>query len=256
MLPLYFFQENIRVTEFKQQYCAAAGYELVPYRPEYRDETTVILMYAPVKVPGSEYVAPEHVWKRYFSIYRPQVKIIQATSADPGTPNIFQWFAPPPDFNAFLAQCLPVTEWEPVETHARRLEELWRRFWDGHDKNGFGYHFSSAKRSIQMANDHLLEGEQELDNTVFFIEDSNIIQQLDKCRERWATYYDYWTSLPFFHDFKQLNVSVEDFSLSLPTLKSYKDLKIRTTDLRHKLEMTHQQLEIIATYFGVKIEKT
>lgn len=253
MKKIHYFPADIPVSGFREAYCAKAGYQLVPFSTEEEADVQVILLHLPVEVATDTCMSPEMVWKKYFSIRQPQVKIIQVTSYGPEIAvNLWRWYAPPGDVETYLKTCLPVTQWQPVETHALHPEELWKRFWDGHDDNGFGRHFANAKHSVGVASDRLNEDEHALEEVIQYLESDQVPLRLEICCQRWDHYYAYWKSLPFWTKFEEINARIPSFSLILPEQPQTETILHQLLFLKKQLTATDEAIEAIVPYFTSK----
>jgi hypothetical protein len=249
MQPLHYFPPDAPVSELRKTYCEQAGYRLLPYNPEEEAQVKDVLLHVPFVTQTGVYMSPENAWKTYFSKQLPEVRIIQVTSLGPETaPNIWRWYHPPHDVSAFLASCLSVGRWEPVETYGIRPEQQWKLFWDGHDKNGFGYHFGNAKTGIQMAFDRLSEGDREFEPVLQYLKDDAIAQKLETCRQRWFHYAPYWKSLPFLHKFEELEAYIQKLFLILPECNNLETLRKHLLFLKEDIETADEKMEQIALY--------
>lgn len=229
----------------------AQGYEPVPYEPMHAQTAQAVLLVTPVRV-GSDFVRPDGVWARYFQEEKNSTAVLlQAGIRDRAIgPNYLHWSHLPDDFDLFLQSAQRAGEgWTPPDYGERKLEVIWQRFWDGHNKEGFANWLSGAMRALQIADDRLRK------DPAYGVQGRAYLAEPDKQRAfenlhlRWKSYRPYLMLAPFFDQMETCGMWLDDIALGWAERKGPKNFAARIHDCRLRIEAVDELLTSLSPYF-------
>lgn len=228
----------------------AQGYAPVPHQPAHAHNASVFLLVTPVRV-GDDFVRPDGVWAQYFAAENPSAVLLQAGIRDRAiSPNYLHWSHLPNDFELFLQGAQRAGEgWVPPDYGERKLEVIWQRFWDGHNKAGFADWFSATKRFLQIADDKLQKGpEQEQPRRAYLAEADNQ-QSFQNTHSRWKAYLPYLLLAPFSDQIEEVDRLLRDMEGGWEDCPDYATLAARIHTCRTKIEAADDLLTHLSQYF-------
>lgn len=223
MKSLAFFPADLPVSPERHAYFESFGYRAEPFRPE-RSDVPLYLLATPAKVPALDaFVAADGVWQRYLRKKSGARLLRTGLFSNDAAKNYINWLQPPDDLVFFLEQCGRVEEEIfPRLGLSERLETVWTRFWDGHDKNGFSYHFTDLLMAVQVVENGLVrKGEEYALKT----KDDLLVKisgWTEKVRRSWERYEPYFNTSPFLSEFSEV-----DRLLSVLPAERYEELAYR-----------------------------
>ncbi|MBC7774267.1 MAG: hypothetical protein H7246_02425 [Phycisphaerae bacterium] len=199
----------------------------------------------------NEFVMPDAVWAQYFQENNPSAVLLQAGIRNKAIgSNYLHWSRLPDNFELFLQNAQRVGQGRmPPDYGAKKLEVIWQRFWDGHNKAGFANWLSTAMRTLQIADDKLNKGHQYEQQIRAYLAEADKEQAFQNMQLRWETYKPYLMLAPFFDKIEEADGLLSNIKLSWADCIDYKNLEARIHIFRMKIEALDALLTSLAQYF-------
>jgi hypothetical protein len=196
---ILYFPHNWPFIQAQKDWFTNNGCEPVPYSSSLLVEAKVILLLTPVLDQEGNWISPESVWHNYLADTHPTIKVIQAGLHDSAPrENYLHWYDLPPNFEAFLQNSKTVGDgWQPFDTLGANLRDIWGKFWDGHDKNGFMDWFIVVKRRCALAHRAISEDSNEYQNILKYLNGSDTLDAFENTIQRWNRYAAIFAVAPF-----------------------------------------------------------
>lgn len=209
MKCLAFFPVDLPVSPTRYAYFESFGYRPEPYRANHADKAAVFILATPVPIAkNDEFVAPDGVWQRYLAKVNPEAKLIR-TGLFPTIPdqNYLHWLRPPDDFSIFLQHTRPLCAGQlPRIGLSEPLEAIWKRFWDGHDRNGFSFYFIDLLNNIKICGTKLAKnGESGIEQGKSVFLELNTPKIATIVLQSWKRYRPFWQTTPFYERFEEVD---------------------------------------------------
>ncbi|MEY3243582.1 MAG: hypothetical protein RIR11_5021 [Bacteroidota bacterium] len=191
------------------------GYVPVPYSPSLLSEAKVVLLVTPVRDQEGTWISPEPVWRNYLADTYPTIKVIQAGWHDSAPrENYLHWYDLPPNFEAFLQNSKTVAEgWQPFDTMGADLRDIWAKFRDGHDKNGFMDWFIVVKRRCALAHQTIVEDSDEYQDMMEYLNEPDTLEAFRNTIQRWNRYAAIFAAAPFLDHIAALSACTKQLGL-------------------------------------------
>lgn len=251
----FYFPEDLPVTSPPRcAYFEGFGYTPLAYSPGMEQSVEVLLLATTARVGEEHFATPGTLWKQYFRTINDKIKIIEIGVIDAHSgPNYFHWLRPPSDFVQLIVTSKTVAEgWVPRENTAEGVEEIWKRFWSGHNKGGFYYFFANALTQTVMIQDMITD--QEPYDAVFnFIKTFQLENHLEIAKKRWKDHEMYWRLSPFYDKISEITHIVEQFGFQTNSLKNFEDLTVQIQFQKALLKSADAALDDLFIYFKPSI---
>lgn len=228
----------------------AQGYAPVPYLPAHVHEAQAFLLVTPVRV-GDNFLRPDGVWAQYFSKVNPSAVLLQAGIRDRAIgPNYLHWSHLPDDFELFLQSAQRAGKgWMPPDYGEKKLEVIWQRFWDGHNKAGFVDWFSATLMFLKIVDDNLQKGPQQELPQKAYLSDTDNQQSFQNTHLRWKAYLPYLLLAPFSDQIEEADQLLRDVEPGWADCTDYATLADRIHTHRVKIEAADELLIRLSKYF-------
>lgn len=211
MQSVTYIGNNPPVLEALSQYLAAQNIRLEAHLLPFKEELTtlteakVIILSSPMYFDGI-YVSADGLWKNYLEYHHPEVLLLVAGFLEAKQSNYLDLLNLPEHFLSMLAQAKKAKEnWLPLTTGGLNMEEKIRRFFEGHGDESLTDEFDKIFRILRIAGDELKNhqaGYEEVKNELLLM--NKLPTKWKTLNNRWANYFPYFGSLPFFETFEQI----------------------------------------------------
>jgi hypothetical protein len=251
MTPLPYFPADWPLTEARRAWFEAQGFSPVPYQQSAHARTArAFLLVSPMRV-GANFVRPEGVWAQYLAAANPSAVLLQAGYRNRAVgSNYLSWGDLPADFGLFLQNAQRVGDgWLPPDFGENRLEVVWQRFWEGHNKAGFADWFSATMRFLQITDGNLQKGpEQEKPRRAYLAEDDNQLS-FKNTHLRWKAYKPYLLLAPFSDEIEKAGDLLQQIETGWEDCSDYQSLSARIHAHRLRIESLDELLIHLSQYF-------
>ncbi|MEQ1746178.1 MAG: hypothetical protein ABMA02_12180 [Saprospiraceae bacterium] len=239
-------------------YFEANGYALEPYSPEGLPGANLFILATPVYVPESDaYVAPDEVWRRYLRHKNPTCKLLRTgLGSSAADKNFFNWLRPPDALGAFVEQCSSVSSGPmPPTGHSDTLENVWTKFWDGHDRSGFSFHAIDLRNNALIYSERIpKKGERGFEQVKADLIAIGTPDMAAKALRSWERYRPFWKASPFEQNMERVAECLLPLKTDLKTVENAADMSHHLKTLFDAIEAANKLLQALLPYF--KMEKT
>jgi hypothetical protein len=251
MTPLPYFPADWSLVPTRRAWFEAQGYAPVPYQQAAHARTArVFLVISPSRV-GANFVRPEGVWSQYLAEVNPSAVLLQAGYRNRAIgPNYLHWGDLPADFDLFLQNAQRVgTGWLPPDFGENRLEVVWQRFWEGHNKAGFAEWFSATMRFLQVADDNLQKGQEQEKRCRAYLAEADNQVSFRNMHARWKAYKPYLLLAPFTQEIERASDWLAQVEAGWEDCSDYTSLLARIRAHRLTIESADDLLTRLSQYF-------
>lgn len=250
---LAFFPVDLPVSPTRYAYFKSFGFRAESYRPDHADKATAFILATPVPVvKNGEFVAPDQVWQRYLAKVNPDATLIR-TGLYPtvAEQNYMNWLRPPDDFSIFLQHTRPLAAGLlPKICLSEPLEDVWRRFWDGHDRNGFSYHFIDLLNNIKICGAALVKnGESGFEKEKKDLLELNTPKITAMVLHSWKRYRAFWQVTPFYNCFQEVDDLLKPLEVDFITIGTYPVFSSSISIIQSNLERVQGILDMWHPFF-------
>lgn len=188
----------------------AANLTVIPFDEEQLEYTVCILLFTPIRSKGPVLISPEEAWKNYIVTLFPDIKIVQLGFRRVlQTTNYWYYTHPPTEAGTAIHFAVCAKDWVPVDTLGIDLCQLWKKFRDGHNKEGFMDWFIVARRRTNFAIDKIESGLKNSEVLDYLFSDPATIEAFNNTIARWKRYYLYFIAAPCAADLAAIDQCVE-----------------------------------------------
>lgn len=250
MTPLPIFPADWPLLPARRAWFEGQGYAPAPYEPLQAQVAQAVLLVTPARV-GSDFVRPDGVWARYFQEKSLAAVLLQAGIRDRAiAPNYLHWGNLPDNFGLFLQDAQRADEgWTPPDYGERKLEVIWQRFWDGHNKEGFANWLSGAMRALQIADDRLQKDPAYEAQGRMYLAEPDKLRAFENMHLRWTSYRPYLMLAPFFDQMETCGIWLDDIASGWAECKDPSHFAARIHDCRLRIEAVDKLLTSLSPYF-------
>lgn len=203
--------------------------------PSEWDSVSVFIIVEPFVI-NHKYCSVSSLWKKYLSIYFPNIKLILMGFLDFKCLNYIDLLNMPKDFHAFVKNALPVSSDYDIPIDGMNCHDTMRQFFKGHGKKSLLSQLNKIQQSLKVAYTNLFTGSSDFQEIRNLLLTPYFIPEWKELNRRWDAYYPFFEYLPFFLRMKSINETFSRISQAINTnnidenifLKGHFDDKIAT----------------------------
>ena len=182
--------------------------------PSEWDSVSVFIIVEPFVI-NHKYCSVSSLWKKYLSIYFPNIKLILMGFLNFQGPNYIDLLNMPKDFHAFAQNALPVSSDYDVPVDGMNCHDTMKQFFKGHGKKSLISQLNKIQQSLNVAYVNLLTGSSDIQESRDSLLMPYFMREWKELRWRWDIYYPFFEYLPFFSTMKSIDETFRKISQAM-----------------------------------------
>lgn len=194
------------------------------------------------------FIASETIWKTYLEKTYRNIKFVVVGTKEEQQSNYIDILRLPDDFEAFFRTAKPAKEaWTPISMDGLDMTEKLKRFLEGHGEDSITKILTPITMDLTIINGNL-QNDKVFDETWEALAIPNqLVEKWLIFSNRFSNYYPFFSCLPFFHFFEEINLLIQQLSPFFQSKKPNR-LLFQNFDCYEKTKKIKTLINVIENY--------